>query len=130
MDIYSYRTEVYRKWHDKLAPAHQELARQAFLKWARDDGASGRRLSTNSDVLSVKLDEGNRALGVILDCPKPNSLAVAWFFVGKHSDYEHFMKASRLEAALAQIKSRIPKYHKAMAAREGLFKDRPGAAFK
>ena len=127
MNIYSYRTEHYRKLLDKLSPVHQENARQCFIRWAREEGAGSRRLNINSDVVSVKLDDGHRALGVVIDCPKPNSLAVVWFFVGKHSDYEHFMKASRLDASMTQVRDKLPKYRDAMNKNKGLVKIRPKA---
>jgi hypothetical protein len=127
VDIYSYRTDSYRKWHDKLTPADQDMAMQAFLAWSGSEGATGRRLKTQPEVVSVKLNDGNRALGVDLGCPKPNALAVAWFFIGKHSDYEHFMKAARIDNTLKQIRDKMPAYRRSMEANKGLVKSSAAA---
>lgn len=127
MNIYSYRTNGYKSSLEKLPKAKQEEAKQVFLEWARDDGIGSRRLNVDSDVISVKIDGGGgtRALGVLIDCPKPNSLAVVWFFIGKHSDYEHLMKASRLETTIAQIRAKLPHYRREIAANGGLVKAKP-----
>lgn len=127
MNIYSYRTNAYKSCLEKLPKAKQEEAKQVFLEWARDGGVGSRRLNVDSDVISVKIDGGggNRALGVLIDCPKPNSLAVVWFFIGKHSDYEHLMKASRLDTTISQIRARLPHYRREMANQGGLVKAKP-----
>lgn len=109
MDIHSFRTEHYFKLLEKLDPREREQADIAFKKWAADPGHE-RRLNIDSHVISVKLSEGNRAVGVEIDCPRPNARAVVWFFIGKHSDYEHMIKSRRLSTQMAKISEKIETY--------------------
>lgn len=119
VEIYSFRTESYKKCLDKLDPRERQQADESFRKWV-SEGAQERRLNVDSSVLSVKLSEGNRAVGVEIESPKAGARGVVWFFVGKHSDYEHMIQARRLGPQLAKIADKMPEYRRRIS--EGIGK--------
>lgn len=112
MQVYSYRTESYFKSWDKLDSECRLGAERAFKKWACEarDGMSGRKLHTDHSVVSVKMSEGYRSVGTLVEGPSPGTVAVVWFFVGKHSDYEHMLKSQRLSGSLARVGDKLNLY--------------------
>jgi hypothetical protein len=121
MNIHSFRTEHFFKLFDNLDPRDREQAELAFKKWSTDQG-NERRLSVDSHILTVKLSEKNRAVGVDIDTARPNVRAVVWFFVGKHNDYELLIRSRRLGTQIAHISEKLDRYREKISTGRGLIK--------
>lgn len=128
MQVYSYRTESYFKAWDKLDSENRERAQKAFKKWVGEarEGLTGRRLHTDSSVVSVKMSEGYRSVGTLVEGPSAGSVAVVWFFVGKHSDYEHMLKSQRLSGSLSRVCDKLDAYKSMMRQGRGLVRIKTG----
>jgi mRNA-degrading endonuclease RelE of RelBE toxin-antitoxin system len=80
----------FRADFSRLPADVRDRAREAYRRFAEDPRHPGlrfKRLATDLNLWSVRINDNYRAVGVM-----KSDNEIVWFFIGNHADYEHLLK--------------------------------------
>jgi hypothetical protein len=86
----SHTTESFRKAFAALPKDIQSRARSAYRRFKADPHHSSlhfKKVHRTRPVYSARINDDYRVLG-IMDGPE-----IAWYWIGKHEEYERFLKS-------------------------------------